>query len=192
MRGPLGPLLGRSAPPEPVLDRLFALADVAGPLAAATGFTPGGTGAVAHRSVEGGPFGAFARTHREVLRLLRSGAAPEVETCEDEHGWAWIRIGRPPGTLGELPGDLHMVNALLQEGGFGPYLLCSVVCFERGPARLGLVHLYRRGTFYPYAPLPGGRRDAGLEREAAAALAGEIPVEPDTGRWFPVRDAPGL
>ncbi|MBW8480830.1 PspA-associated protein PspAB [Actinomadura parmotrematis] len=183
-------------PGPPTLDRLFAIPDAGPPLEAATGFTPTGVGAVGHRIVEGGPFGAFDRARRDMLKLLTSGNAPGVAVSDDPHGWAWLRVTRAPGSLGELPGDLHLVNAVMQEAGFGPFLFCTVVWFGRRGRRLALVHARRRGTFYLFAPLDGRRRDAGLEALAAGALGegpgGVLPLEPDPGRRFPLWDAPGL
>ena len=62
--------------------------------------------------------------------------------------------------------DLHAVNTSLADGGFGPQLLCTLVSFPDASGRkLGLVYLYKRGTFYPFAPLPGEHRDNALELE---------------------------
>ncbi len=58
--------------------------------------------------------------------------------------------------------------------------------------RVGLVYLYGRGTFYPFAPTDGRRRDSLLELRVRDALAGELPVEPDVQRWLAVWGAPGL
>ncbi len=59
--------------------------------------------------------------------------------------------------------------------------------------RLGLVYLYKRGTFYPFAPLSGAdaRQRAGAAG-ARACSADELPLEQDLGRWFPVWGAPGF
>jgi hypothetical protein len=57
---------------------------------------------------------------------------------------------------------------------------------------LGLVYLFKRGTFYPFAPLGGERRDTALELRVKSLLAGELRMEDDLGRWFPVWGAPGL
>ena len=88
--------------------------------------------------------------------------------------------------------DLHAVNSSLEQGGFGPQLLCTLVGF-RDPAgrRVGLVYLYKRGTFYPFAPLGGERRDSALEMQVRGALGDDLKVEPDLGRWFPVWGVPG-
>ncbi|OEV09134.1 PspA-associated protein PspAB [Streptomyces nanshensis] len=122
-----------------------------------------------------------------------------VEFSQDEYGYTWLVARHPAQELGELVGDLHAVNTLLEENGFGPQLLCSFVAFrsEPGaePARsLALVYLYKRGTFYPFAPHPGRKekRDSELELQMRGLLTDDLPVEPDLGRWFPVWGAPGL
>ncbi|WP_067463277.1 PspA-associated protein PspAB [Actinomadura macra] len=202
--GLLDGLLGRPAPAAPDLDGLFALPAAAAALDAATGFTATGGGAVCHRLVEGGPFGAFGRAQREAARLLGLSSAGnqtrETGTSRGPHGWGWAHVIRPSGALDRLVSDLHLVNATLAAAGYGPYLLCTVVCFRQGDSsrRLFLVHLHGRGTFYPFAPSasqgPGdrGRRDNALERRACDSLTDELPVEQDTARWFPLWDVPGL
>ena len=52
---------------------------------------------------------------------------------------------------------MHAVNTALESNGFGPQLLCSLVNFtDTQGRRLALVYLYKRGTFYPFAPMPHG------------------------------------
>jgi len=89
--------------------------------------------------------------------------------------------------------DLHAVNTSLAEGGFGPQLLCTLVGFTDSSGRkLGIVYLYKRGTFYPFAPLGGERRDNALELQARGAIGADLKIEADLSRWFPVWGAPGL
>ncbi|MEU0913222.1 PspA-associated protein PspAB [Streptomyces althioticus] len=186
-------LLGRARAVGPDLDRLFALPSAAVSLEAATGFRPTGHGAVCFATVEGA---AFEQTHREVRALLDAdvGRAP-VELSRDSYGYSWLVSRRSPDELSLLVNDVHAVNTELEAGGFGPQLLCSLAGFrDDGGRRVALVYLYKRGTFYPFAPLPGDRqrRDNALELRIRAVLAGELPVEGDLGRWFPVWGAPGL
>ncbi|MEW2291477.1 hypothetical protein ABZ719_02055 [Streptomyces sp. NPDC006743] len=188
-------LLGRTRPALPDLDQLFALPSAAVTLQAAAGFTPTGRGAVCFATVEGA---AFEQTHREVRALLdadtdRSG--PPVELTRDSYGYSWLVSRRTPDQLPDLVNDLHAVNSAMEADGFGPQLLCSLAGFDDGAGRrLALVYLYKRGTFYPFAPLPGQdrRRDNALELRVKAALAGDLRVEQDLNRWFPVWGAPGL
>ncbi|MFF4538495.1 hypothetical protein [Streptomyces aureus] len=188
-------LLGRSKPAVPDLDQLFGLPSAAVTLQAAAGFTPTGTGAVCFASAEGG---AFAQAHQEAQALLDADTertGPPVERTRDEYGYSWLVSRRAPDDLPALVSDLHAVNSSLEGTGFGPQLLCSVVGFEdAGGRRLGLVYLYKRGTFYPFAPLPGEgeRRDNALELQIKAVLTDDLRIETDLARWFPIWGAPGL
>ncbi|EFL03159.1 conserved hypothetical protein [Streptomyces sp. SPB78] len=193
--GFLDALLGRSKPVRPDLDQLFAVPSAALTLQAATGFRPTGQGSVCFAAAEGA---SFARVRDDVRALLDAdterGGVP-VEFSRDAYGYTWLLATQPPEDLSGLVTDLHAVNALLEEGGFGPQLLCSLLAFQDEHGRaLGLVYLYKRGSFYPFAPLPGERekRDNQLELEVRAALGADLRVEEDLSRWFPVWGAPGL
>ncbi len=59
-----------------------------------------------------------------------------------------------------------------------------------GANDLHLVYLYKRGTFYPFAPLPGERRDNELELRIRGIVARELPIEQDLSRWFPLWGIP--
>ncbi|WP_030196128.1 hypothetical protein [Streptomyces sp. NRRL S-87] len=185
-------LLGRSRPAAPDLDRLFALPSAAVTLQAAAGFVPTGSGSVCFSAIEGEAFAEVRRDVRELLEADTERRGPAVEFSHDAYGYDWLLSRRPPDELPALVGDLHAVNTALQESGFGPHLLCSLVGFQDAGARpLALVYLYKRGTFYPFAPLPGDRRDNSLELQVKAVLKDDLTVEPDLTRWFPVWGAPG-
>ena len=193
--GLLDILLGRTKPVAPDLDQLFALPSAAVTLEAAASFTPTGDGAVCFATVEGS---AFEQTHREVQALLdadndRDGSP--VELRRDDYGYSWLVSHRAPDQLPLLVNDLHAVNSSMEVNGFGPQLLCSLAGFQNPEGRrLALVYLYKRGTFYPFAPLPGEglRRDNPLELRVRAALGNDLRVEQDLNRWFPLWGAPGL
>jgi hypothetical protein len=195
----LDALLGRSKPVRPDLDQLFAVPSAAITLQAGAGFTPTGRGSVCFASVEGG---AFTRIRDEVRALLdadtESGgddpAAIPVEFSQDSYGYTWLLTRHSPDDVAGLVNDLHAVNTALQDSGFGPQLLCSLVGFRDGERPLALVYLYKRGSFYPFAPVPGAKekRDNALELQLRALLANDLRVEQDLARWFPVWGAPGL
>jgi hypothetical protein len=193
--GLLDILLGRTKPVAPDLDQLFALPSAAVTLEAAASFTPTGRGAVCFATVEGA---AFEQTHREVQALLDADAerdGPPVHLARDEFGYSWLVSERVPDQLPQLVNDLHAVNSSMEVNGFGPQLLCSLAGFRDTEGRsLALVYLYKRGTFYPFAPLPGEgqRRDNALELRVKATLTNDLRIEQDLNRWFPLWGAPGL
>ena len=182
--------LGRSKPPAPDLDQLFAITDAALTLESAMGIKPTGLGSVSFRAAEGG---AFASVTDDVQALLDADAGPKVERSVDAYGYTWLLVRREPEDVSGLVTDLHAVNATLQDNGFGPSLLCSLVGFQTSTgARLGLVYLYKRGTFYPFAPSGDQQRDNALELQVRGRLADDLTIEADLSRWFPVWGAPGL
>ena len=93
----------------------------------------------------------------------------------------------------ELVTDVHAVNSALQDAGFGGSLLCSLIGFtDADHRRLGLVYLFKKGTFYPFAPEEGQRRDNALELQVRGILDTDLRIEPDLSRWLAVWGAPGL
>lgn len=181
---------GRSDPPKANLDNLFAVPGAAVTLEVASGFKPTGVASVCYRAAEGG---AFATTQDDVQQLLDSDAGPAVERSTDSFGFTWLVCRRDPSELSELVTEVHAVNSSLENAGFGPSLLCSVVGFH-DPAgrRLALVYLYKQGSFYPFAPLDGERRDNALEIQARGVLTDDLPLESELGRWMALWGAPGL
>ncbi|WP_250288002.1 PspA-associated protein PspAB [Streptomyces atroolivaceus] len=193
--GLLDSILGRSKPVRPDLDQLFAVPSAALTLRAGTGFTPTGLGSVCFAGVEGGTFARIRQDVRELLDADTGRGGIPVEFGQDAYGYTWLLARQEPDDTAALVNDLHAVNTLLQEGGFGPHLLCSMIGFRNPEGRsLALVYLYKRGTFYPFAPSPGGgeRRDNQLELQVRAVLGDDLRVEGDLARWFPVWGAPGL
>ncbi|MFE3368270.1 hypothetical protein ACFXOK_01485 [Streptomyces sp. NPDC059173] len=196
--GLLDAILGRSKPVRPDLDQLFAVPSAALTLQAATGFTPTGRGSVCFAGVEGGGFARLQEDVRDLLDADTERGGIPVEFSRDAYGYTWLLATHPADDTAGLVNDLHAVNTMLQDGGFGPHLLCSLIDFrdpESADGRsLALVYLYKRGTFYPFAPLPGTaeKRDNQLELQVRGTLGDDLRVEKDLSRWFPVWGAPGL
>jgi hypothetical protein len=183
-------LTGRSKPVQANLDALFALPAAAITLQTAAGFTPTGLGSVCYRAAEGA---AFAQTQADVVELLDNDDDPDVERSTDSFGFTWLLARQSPDDLSALVTDLHTVNTSLEAQGFGPSLLCSLVGFtDPAGRRLGLVYLYKQGTFYPFAPQGPQQRDNLLEIQVRDLLKNDLRIEPELGRWMPVWGAPGL
>jgi hypothetical protein len=184
-------ITGRSKPKQANLDDLFQVPSAALTLQTAAGFTPTGDGSVCFRAATGA---AFAQSQAEVVELLRSTPdAPQVDTSTDSFGFTWIQVHRPSDDTGGLVTDLHAVNTTLESAGFGPGLLCSLVPFADASGRkVGLVYLYKKGTFYPFAPTGPQSRDNLLELQIRETLENELPIEPELSGWMALWGAPGL
>jgi len=188
--GFLDTLLGRTKPVKPDLDQLFGLPSAAITLQAAANFTPTGLGSVCFAAAEGG---AFAQVQQDVEALLNADQGTPVEISRDSYGYTWLLSRQSPDDVVSLVNDVHAVNTALQDNGFGPQLLCSLVGFTNPEGqRLALVYLYKRGTFYPFAPMPGEKRNNALELQIKAMIGNDLRIEQDLSRWFPVWGAPGL
>ncbi|WP_441246167.1 PspA-associated protein PspAB [Kitasatospora sp. McL0602] len=193
--GFLDALFGRTKPVRPDLDQLFGIPSAALTLEAAAGFTPTGLGSVCFAAVEGGAFGEVEQQVRALLDADTASGGVPVEASQDGYGYSWLLSRHKPEELPELVNDLHAVNSELEANGFGPQLLCSIVGFRNASGQsLGLVYLYKRGSFYPFAPMPGGgeKRNSPVELQVKAMLGNDLRVEQDLTRWFPVWGAPGL
>jgi hypothetical protein len=190
--GILDALFGRRKPTQPNLDALFALPSAALTLEVALGYRPTGVGSVCYRAPEGA---AFADVQGEVQALLDADGGPKVERTVDDFGFTWLVVRHDPTDVSGLVTELHAVNRALEDAGFGPQLLCSLVSFQhRDGRRLAMVYLYKRGTFYPFVPMSGTseRRDNALELQVRGTLASDLPIEKDLSRWMPIWGAPGL
>lgn len=187
--GWLDRMMGRTRPVAPDLDQLFAVPNAAITLEVAAGLKPTGMGSVCFREAEGG---ASASVTNDVQALLDADGGPKVERSQDQYGYTWLLVRHDPSDVSGLVTDLHAINATLQDNGFGPTLLCSLVTFSDEQRRMGLVYLYKRGTFYPFVPSGGQTRDSAFELQVRALLRDDLRVEDDLGRWFPVWGAPGL
>ncbi|GAB3783224.1 PspA-associated protein PspAB [Nocardioides ungokensis] len=182
---------GRTRPKAANLDSLFLVPSAAVTLQTLLDLRPTGEGAVCFRAATGA---AFRQTQDEVVSLLNDDpTAPDVTVSSDDFGFTWLVAHRDPDDTAGLCTDLHAVNTSLEGQGFGAGLLCSLVPFQDSAGRrIGLVYLYKQGTFYPFAPKGQQSRDNLTEIQVRDALAGELPMEQDLSRWLALWGAPGL
>lgn len=187
---------GRSRPKQANLDALFAVPSAAITLQAALGMTPTGDGSVCYRAAAGA---GFAGAQGDILALLQDAPeAPRVTTTQDSYGFTWLQVDHDPvdpanPDLTGLCTDLHAVNTTLELNGFGSGLLCSLIPFTGADGRkVGLVYLYKQGTFYPFAPSGPNQRDNLLELSVRDAVGSDLPLEKDLSRWMAIWGAPGL
>jgi hypothetical protein len=191
--GLLDTILGRTKQAKPDLDALFALPSAAVTLQAAAQLRPTGVGSVCVKPAEGGAFEGLTDQVEQLLAVDAASGNRKYDETTDSYGFRWLTRRTSQDDLAGLVTDLHAVNSTLDEAGFGPALLCTLVGFTDGEApTFGLVYLYKRGTWYPFAPTGKDKRDNSREMQIRAMLGDDLKVEPDLSRWFPVWGAPGL
>jgi hypothetical protein len=182
-------LLGRTKPVKANLDALFALPTAALTLQSAGGLVSSGHAGVCWKP----PSGQGAEDlQAQVSQLVGDG----YSQTQDSFGYGWLLLQEPE--LDDLVTNAHMANSTLSDAGWGAQLLCSVFGFVPGPGAPAdarpffLVYLFKRGTFYPFAPVDSAkeRRDTELELRIRTMLGDDLPVEPDLSRWFPMWDLP--
>jgi hypothetical protein len=188
--GLLDILRGQRTPKRANLESLFAISTAYPTLSVNLGLASTGRSGVCFKSIEAGDFTALVRELDELLRISGSDTGTTIERHQDEMGFSWVVL--TDQDFDDLVTTTHLVNQSIGERGYGDKLLCSVFGF-RGATDgepVDLVYAYKRGTFYPFAPRGDRRRDNALELRLQAALAGEMPMEPELERWYPVWDAP--
>lgn len=186
-------LLGRTKPPAADLSVLFSVPQAAISLQV-EGFEFTGTGSVCFRDTEGA---ADDVVLAEVTQVVTTDDLARVETTTDSYGFSWFTVTRPGGDAVGIATDLHAVNSSLADHGFDTHLLCSTFVFSDGQRNVALVYLFKRGTFYPFAPESGSdpgsrRRDNALELRIRGLVGDDVPIESDLGRWLAIWGAPGL
>jgi len=178
-------LRGERKPRRPNLDRLFAMTTAELTLRINLELEPLPVSGVCFRPVD---MSAFKQTMRELDQLLDEGAGPDATLTrqeKDEHGFLWILI--EDRQFEDLVTATHHVNQTLQDHGFGEQLLCSMFAFKPSEGDTAfLVYGYKRGTFYPFVPTGSQRRDNTAEMRLAEALKGELPIESELERWYPL------
>lgn len=170
--------------------QFLALPSAARTLALSSSFEPTGVGSVCFRPHRKRASGKPEGDIQEILRAADLTGSPlEV----DSYGFTWITIRQPPSQFGSLINRLRTVNLEMADKGLDSQVLCSIVGFSSpGQNRLAIVYLSRRGTFYPFVPLAGERRDTVLELYVKRATERKLPIEDDLSLWHPVWGTPGL
>jgi hypothetical protein len=208
--GLLDTILGRTKPVQSNLDALFALPSASITLQSAAGMSCSGHAGVCFKPPTGQ---GFEEMQAEVVKLLSMDGTGELRKAEDAYGYHWLVV--EDADIEELVTQIHLVNSSLSDAGWGPQLLCSVFGLARlpttdvpsdtasdpmprptaGPGHVlpsssYVVYLFKRGTFYPFAPDGHEHRDIEQELKLKSLLADDLTVEADLDRWFPLWDLP--
>ena len=135
---------------------------------------------------------AFEELEQEVNGLLHSGQQATgtryvVET--DEYGYRWVLVADEQ--FEDMAMGLYVVGQSFIERGGKDLLLAAVFPFTYQGQEVHWIFTYKRGAFYPFAPIPETqRRNNELEMELASKVAEHLPVEKRLEQWFALWGAP--
>jgi hypothetical protein len=188
--GLLDILRGERRPKRANLDSLFALTTAEPTIRTSLDMVPLERAGVCFKPVTMGAFDELLSDLGQILSLPDADGPAIDRTVDDAYGYRWIVLRG--ADLPELVTRAHLVNQTIEERGFSEQLLCSVFGMrpEPGGRVAYLVYLYKRGTFYPFVPSGEHERDSVAELRLKATLGGELPIEPELERWYPLWDVP--
>ena len=188
--GFLDVLLGRRKLAQPAADRLFAVSTAYVTMETGLGITSRNAAAIVFQPLATADFQSIVRDMEEVVRATAGDSQSTVETSDDTYGFRWLILRG--SDFDSLVVGINAVSSALETGGYGERVLCAVFAFEDAQKhRVYWIYNYKRGFFYPFVPA-GGQQQRDNERELVlkAQIGGELPIEPELERWFPLWGIP--
>ena len=184
-------LTGRSAVKQPAArERLFALSTAYVTLETAYGITSAGVAGIVVQALATSDFQAVLKDTEEVVKATAGDFNATVETSDDEYGFRWVIIRDPE--IEDLVVTINGVSSSIEAGGYGERILCAVFAFKAADGTaINFIYNYKRGSWYPFVPAPGDKqRNTERELQLKAQIGGELPIEAELERWFPLWGAP--
>ncbi len=188
--GFLDSLLGRSRTPKPAKkDRLFAMSTAYVTLQVEHGVETAGKAGIVFQPLATSDFQQIVRDTEEVLRMTGEETGTTVQTAEDDYGYRWAILSDPD--VEDLVVGVNAVKDALDTSGYGDRVLAAVFAFRDGERPIYFIYNVKRGLWYPFVPAAGEQvRDNEAELRLKAQLGGELPMEPELERWFPLWGVP--
>jgi hypothetical protein len=189
--GFLDALLGRRKVAGPAkTDRLFAISTAYVTLDTSFDIKPRGVAGLVFQPLPTSDFTQIVRDMEEVVRSTGEETGTRVETSDDSFGYRWMILRDPD--VEDLAVGVNAVSEALESGGYGERLLAAVFAFEDAKKQpVYFIYNYKRGTWYPFVPAPGEQaRNVERELQIKAQIGGELPIEPELERWFPLWGVP--
>ncbi|MBV9607799.1 MAG: hypothetical protein JO027_21980 [Solirubrobacterales bacterium] len=188
--GFLDALIGRRKLAQPAPDRLFAMSTAYVTMETGLGMRSRGSAAIVFQPLATADFESIVRDMEEVVRATASDSGTTVGSQDDSYGFRWLVLRG--SDFDDLVVGINAVSGALEAGGYGERVLCAVFAFEDSHQRpMYWIYNYKRGSFYPFVPAGGAeQRDNERELIVKAQLGGELPVEQELARWFPLWGIP--
>jgi PspAB-like protein len=189
--GFLDALLGRRKVAGPAKrDRLFAISTAYVTLQTSFGVQPRGVSALVFQPLATGDFAQIVSEMEEVVRSTGEETGTQIDTQADNFGYRWMILRDPD--VEDLVVGVNAIAEELQTGGYGDRLLAAVFVFTDSESKpVYFIYNYKRGFWYPFVPAPGDQqRSVERELQLKAQIGGELPIEPELERWFPLWGVP--
>jgi hypothetical protein len=188
--GFLDALTGKRKIKQPAADRLFAMSTAAIKLDLELGLKSSGQSAIVFQPLGTSDFEQIVKDMEELVKSTGDETGTTLSRQDDKFGYRWMILNDPD--VEDLVVGLNAVSTELQGGGYGDRLLAAVFAFrdEQGKA-VYWIYNYKRGAFYPFVPAAGEQqRDSERELRLKAQIGGDLPVEAQLERWFPLWGIP--
>jgi len=183
--------MGRGSVKGPAArERLFALTTAYVTLQTSYEIVCGGVAGIAVQALATADFQSVLKDTEEVVRATAGDMAATVESRDDDYGFRWVIVRT--AAVEDLVVAINGVSSSIEAAGYGERLLCAVFAFRdaRGAA-INFIYNYKRGNWYPFVPAPGNQqRNTERELQLKAQIGGELPIEPELERWFPLWGIP--
>ena len=175
----------------PAPDRLFAMSTAYVTLSTGHGIETRGVAAIVFQPLATADFEAIVAEMEELLAGTGADTGTTISSSEDSHGYRWIELR--DDDIEDLVVGVNAVSDALMVGGYGDRVLAAVFAFKDSKGkRVYFIYNYKRGYWYPFVPASPTKKDRDGERELQikAIIDGELPIEPELERWFPLWGIP--
>ena len=184
-------LTGRTQVKQPAkTDRLFALSTAYVTLETSYEITTKGVAGIVVQALATSDFQALLKDTEEVVKATAGEYEATVQSVDDDYGFRWM-IVRDQG-IEDLVATINGVSTSIEDGGYGERLLCAVFAFKAADgSAVNFIYNFKRGSWYPFVPAPGDKqRNTERELQIKAQIGGELPIEAELERWFPLWGVP--
>lgn len=123
--------------------------------------------------------------------LLMSGERMLItrfRTTDDSYGFRWVLL--QDGLFEDLVTAIALLASAFARNRFEQQLSAALFPFQQSRQAVYWIYSFRHRTFYPFVPLQEPERDNTLELSLASKLKRNLPIEPQTQRWYPLWGTP--
>ena len=183
-------LTGRPSVKGPAkADRLFAISTAYVTLQSSYDITCGGVAGIVVQALATSDFQSVLKDTEDVVRATAGEFKAKIETTDDAFGFRWVIVRDPD--VEDLVTTINAVSGSIEAGGYGERLLCAVFAFKGSDgAPINFIYNFKRGSWYPFVPAGDKARNTERELQLKAQIGGELPIEPELERWFPLWGVP--